>query len=125
MKSIANYINGELRAGRSGDLLDNIEPATGAVYAQLPDSGADDVGDAVRAAEAAFPAWSHTPAEKRSQILLRIAESIERNLEPLAVAESIDTGKPISLARTMDIPRAAANFRFSPRPFSTIAVICT
>jgi len=52
------------------------------------------------------------PAQDRSRILLRIADLIERDLEKFARAESIDTGKPLSLARTLDIPRAVANFRF-------------
>src|SRR5207244_8146267 len=55
---------------------------------------------------------SKTPGQERSQILLRIADLIERDLEKLARAESIDTGKPLSLARSLDIPRAASNFRF-------------
>ena len=59
-----------------------------------------------------FAEWSKTPAAERSRILLRIADLIERDLEKFARAESIDTGKPISLARTLDIPRAASNFRF-------------
>ena len=64
------------------------------------------------AAERAFPEWSRTPAAERSRILLRIADLIERDLEKLARAESVDTGKPLSLARSLDIPRAASNFRF-------------
>src|SRR5205807_7338074 len=67
---------------------------------------------AVAAAEKALPDWSKTPAQKRSQILLRIADLIDRDLEKLSRAESIDTGKPVSLARSLDIPRAASNFRF-------------
>src|SRR5207245_10958082 len=63
-------------------------------------------------AEQAFADWSRTPAAERSHILLRIADLIERDLEKFARAESIDTGKPLSLARTLDIPRAVANFRF-------------
>jgi aminomuconate-semialdehyde/2-hydroxymuconate-6-semialdehyde dehydrogenase len=67
---------------------------------------------AVAAAEQAFAGWSRTPAAERSRILLRIADFIERDLEKLALAESMDTGKPLSLARGLDIPRAASNFRF-------------
>ncbi|OLE68036.1 MAG: 2-hydroxymuconic semialdehyde dehydrogenase, partial [Bacteroidetes bacterium 13_1_20CM_4_60_6] len=89
-----------------------IEPATGKPYSLVPDSDARDVEMAVAAAEQAFPAWSKTPAADRSRILLRIADLIERDLEKLARAESIDTGKPLSLARSLDIPRAASNFRF-------------
>src|SRR6266705_510245 len=92
--------------------LDNIEPATGRPYSQVADSGGEDVDLAVVAAEKAFADWSKKPAAERSKILLRIADLIERDLEKLSRAESIDTGKPLSLARSLDIPRAASNFRF-------------
>src|SRR5437773_60125 len=109
---IPNFIDGEFREPRSGKYLDNIEPATGKPYSQVADSGKEDVDLAVAAAEKAFADWSKTPGQKKSQILLRIADLIERDLEKFARAESIDTGKPITLARTLDIPRAVANFRF-------------
>ena len=109
---IKNFIDGKFVEPKSGRYLDNIEPATGKPYSQVADSGQEDVDLAVAAAEKAFPDWSKTPAQKRSQILLRIADLIERDLEKFARAESIDTGKPITLARTLDIPRAVANFRF-------------
>lgn len=109
---IRNFIDGQFVEPVGGKYLDNIEPATGKPYSQVPDSGKEDVELAVRAAEAAFPDWSKKPAAERSKILLRIADLIERDLEKLARAESIDTGKPLSLARSLDIPRAASNFRF-------------
>src|SRR5207248_10413390 len=97
---------------QSGKYLDNIEPATGKPYSHVADSGKEDIDLAVAAAEKAFADWSKTPAQKRSQILLRIADLIERDLENFARAESVDTGKPLSLTRSLDIPRAASNFRF-------------
>ena len=109
---IRNFIDGQFVEPAGGKYLDNIEPATGKPYSLVPDSDARDVELAVSAAEKAFPAWSKTPAADRSRILLRIADLIERDLEKLARAESIDTGKPLSLARSLDIPRAASNFRF-------------
>src|SRR5438045_2135379 len=109
---IKNFIDGRFVEPVGGKYLDNIEPATGKPYSQVADSGKADVDLAVAAAEAAFPTWSKMPAADRSRILLRIADLIERDLEKLARAESIDTGKPLSLARTLDIPRAASNFRF-------------
>ncbi|HZE57342.1 MAG TPA: aldehyde dehydrogenase [Chthoniobacterales bacterium] len=109
---IRNFIDGEFVEPLGGKHLDNIEPATGKPYALVPDSEARDVELAVTAAERAFPTWSKTSAADRSRILLRIADLIERDLEKLARAESIDTGKPLSLARSLDIPRAASNFRF-------------
>ena len=109
---IKNFIGGQFVEPKTGNYLDNIEPATGQPYSQVPDSGKEDVELAVAAAEKAFPDWSKKPAAERSKILLRIADLIERDLEKFARAESIDTGKPITLARSLDIPRAVSNFRF-------------
>ncbi len=109
---IQNFIAGEFVRPIGGKYLDNIEPATGKPYSLVPESDARDVEAAVAAAENAFPAWSKTPAAERSRLLLRIADLIERDLEKFARAESIDTGKPLSLARSLDIPRASSNFRF-------------
>ena len=109
---IQNFIGGQFVRPKGGRYLDNIEPATGLPYSQVPDSDASDVELAVEAAEKAFPSWSRTPASERSRILLRIADLIERDLEKFARAESIDTGKPLALARSLDIPRASSNFRF-------------
>ncbi len=111
-KQLAHFINAKHVPPVSNGYLDNFEPASGHVYSQLPDGDARDVDLAVQAAVGAFKSWSQTPAEQRSRILLRIADLIDANLEPLARAESIDSGKPITLAKTLDIPRAAANFRF-------------
>jgi aminomuconate-semialdehyde/2-hydroxymuconate-6-semialdehyde dehydrogenase len=112
MLTIENYIGGELVKPASGEYLENFEPATGAVYSLIPDSDDRDVNLAADAARSAFAAWSRTPAEERFEILMRLVTLIERDLEPLAEAESVDNGKPVSLARTVDIPRAVANFRF-------------
>jgi len=112
VKSLHNHIGGEPAHPASRAFLDVIDPATGSTYARVPDSGPDDVDAAVAAARSAFPAWAATPPADRSRLLLALAELLERDLEHLARAESIDTGKPISLARTVDIPRAVANLRF-------------
>jgi len=109
---IQNFVDGQFVEPIGGKYLDNIEPATGKPYSQVADSDARDVECAVAAAETAFVDWSKKSAAERSKFLLRIADLIERDLEKLARAESIDTGKPLSLARTLDIPRAASNFRF-------------
>src|SRR5436853_4285286 len=111
-EKIQNFIDGQFVEPVGGKYLDNIEPATGKPYSQVADSDARDVDLAVAAAEKAFADWSPKPAAERSKILLRIADLIERDHEKLARAESIDTGKPLTLARTLDIPRAASNFRF-------------
>src|SRR5712671_6267963 len=109
---IRNFIDGQFVEPVGGKYLDNIEPATGKPYSQVADSDSRDVDLAVAAAEKAFVDWSRKPATERSRFLLRIADLIERDLEKLARAESIDTGKPLPLARSLDIPRAASNFRF-------------
>lgn len=112
MQKILNYINGELVAPVGGAYLDNYNPAEGKVYSLLPDSDDRDVQLAVDAAKIAFPVWSGMEVEKRSAILQKIAALIERDLDKLALAESIDQGKPVKLAKTVDIPRAAANMSF-------------
>lgn len=112
MLHLANFIGGELLPPVGGKYLDNIDPATGQVYSLVPDSDGSDVQRAVTAATGAFLSWSRTPAAERSRILLAIADLIEGNLEELALAECVDTGKPLALTRAVDIPRAIANFRF-------------
>ena len=109
---IKNYIDGTLVEPKSGAYLDNFNPATGQVYSQIPDSAEEDVNDAVKAAKLAYPSWSKTAKETRSEILVKIAMLIEKNLDRLALAESMDNGKPVSLAKQVDIPRAATNFNF-------------
>jgi len=112
MVRIENYIGGELVKPASGSYLDNFEPATGKVYSEIADSDDRDVNLAVEAAKAAFPRWSKTPPEERFELLNNLAGLIERDLEALAEAESVDNGKPVSLARSLDIPRSVANFKF-------------
>jgi aminomuconate-semialdehyde/2-hydroxymuconate-6-semialdehyde dehydrogenase len=112
MQQLKNYINGELVEPISNTFLDNYNPAKGKVYSYIPDSDERDVELAYRAAQKAFNEWSILPKEVRSYYLLKIATLIEKNLEKLALAESIDNGKPLKLAKTVDIPRAAANFHF-------------
>lgn len=112
MERILNYIGGKLVEPQSGNYLENIEPATGKVYGEIPDSDSLDVDAAVKVAEKVFPLWSKTPRAERSRLMLRIADLIDENLEKLAQAESKDNGKPIKLARAVDIPRASANMRF-------------
>lgn len=112
MQKIQNYINGELVAPQSGQYLDNYNPAEGKVYSLIPDSDASDVQYAVDAATNAFASWSTMQVEKRSAILQKLADLIDRDLDKLALAESIDSGKTVKLATTLDIPRASSNIRF-------------
>ncbi len=109
---IQNYIGGGFEEPVSREYLPNFNPSTGFDYSGVPDSDERDVEKAIEAAKSAFPVWSRTPAAERSRVLLRIAELIEASAERLARAECIDNGKPLTLARNMDIPRAASNIRF-------------
>lgn len=110
--TLANLIDGALRAPASGTYLDVFEPATGQVYAHCPDSDARDVEAAVQAAARAAPTWAALPAQERARHLHRLADAIEARLDELARDESRDNGKPVKLARSVDIPRAVANLRF-------------
>jgi aminomuconate-semialdehyde/2-hydroxymuconate-6-semialdehyde dehydrogenase len=112
MEKLLNFINGSFEAPVSEEYFDNIEPATGLAYSQIPDSDKRDVAAAVDAANAAFPEWSNWSNDRRSAVLCKLADLIDENLEALAVAESKDNGKPVSLAKSVDIPRASSNIRF-------------
>lgn len=112
MMSITNYINGVFKKSNSGDELDVFNPAKGEVYSKAPDSNATDIEEAITAAKKAYPSWSATTIQERHNYLMKIAKAIENDLEELAAAESLDNGKPLWLAKAVDIPRAASNMRF-------------
>ncbi len=112
MKRILNYINGAFAAPIKGSYLKLYNPALGLVYAEAPDSDEADMQLAIDAAQKAFPAWSNLTTDKRHEYLSAIAQKITDNLEDLALAESIDNGKPLALAKAVDIPRASSNFKF-------------
>ncbi len=110
--NIQNYINGQYANPLNNEWLDNYCPSNGDIYGQIPNSSKEDIELAYQAAKEAFQTWSQTTPEERSRILIKISELLEQNLERFAEAESKDNGKPVSLANTVDIPRAASNFRF-------------
>jgi aminomuconate-semialdehyde/2-hydroxymuconate-6-semialdehyde dehydrogenase len=112
VRRVENFIDGRFQPPRSGRYLPDIDPATGQIIAEIAESGPQDVDAAVAAASRAFASWHKTPAAERSSLLIRVADLIEQNLDELARLESEDSGKPIALARRVDIPRAVANFRF-------------
>jgi aminomuconate-semialdehyde/2-hydroxymuconate-6-semialdehyde dehydrogenase len=112
MIRIAHFIDGAFQEPASGDWIPDHEPAVGEPFAEVADGDERDVLRAVEAASRAFPGWARTSAEERSAVLLRIADGIEARRESLARDESTDTGKPVSLAANVDIPRAVANLRF-------------
>jgi aminomuconate-semialdehyde/2-hydroxymuconate-6-semialdehyde dehydrogenase len=109
---LQNYIDGKLVEPLSGQYIDNVEPATGKVYAHIPSSNANDVESAVQAAEQAFPLWSNAGIKARSEVMLKIAAGIKKYQKELAAAESMDNGKPVALAELIDIPRAHDNIHF-------------
>jgi len=112
MDKILNYIDGKLVEPISGNYLDNYNPSTGKVYSLIPDSDKLDINRAIQAAKKAFVSWSKTPNQERSNILMKLADTIEKYSDDLIKAESKDNGKPESLAARVDIPRAPANIRF-------------
>jgi aminomuconate-semialdehyde/2-hydroxymuconate-6-semialdehyde dehydrogenase len=112
MEKLFNYIGGNLCPPFSQNYIDNINPSTGNVYSLLPDSDERDVELAVESAKIAFEGWSNAPAEFRMKVLMKIAALIELRMDDFAKAESLDNGKPISLALSIDIPRAISNLEF-------------
>ncbi len=112
VSTLANLIAGRLQAPVSERYLDVHEPATGQVFARCPDSDATDVDAAVDAAGHAAPAWAAMPPEARATCLRTLADRLHDRMDVFAEAESRDSGKPVALARSVDIPRAVANLRF-------------
>ena len=112
MDKILNYINGEFIESFDKSWINNVDPSIGKVYSLIPDSEEKDIEQAVQSAELSFENWSNSSIDYRSKILNNIAKLILRNLDELARAESIDNGKPLSLAKKIDIPRAAKNMSF-------------
>jgi len=107
-----NWIGGVATPPKDKRYFDNLNPATNRVLCQIPRSNATDVDAAVKAAQRAFPAWAHTSVAERADLLEEIAHAISRRMDEFAETESRDQGKPVGLARSVDIPRAISNFRF-------------
>jgi len=112
MERVLHFIDGAFVPSEDGRTFDNVNPATGERIGTVAEGGRAEIDKAVRAARRAFRSWSRTTAQERAAILHRIANLIEENLEELALLETTDTGKPLSLAKSLDIPRSAYNFRF-------------
>jgi aminomuconate-semialdehyde/2-hydroxymuconate-6-semialdehyde dehydrogenase len=112
MEKIQNYINGKFVAPIAGKYFENIEPAKGIAYSLIPDSQAEDVEEAVAAAQAAFPEWSGLSIEDRGDWMMKLSNGIAARMTEFVEAESRDNGKPIKLAEHVDIPRAVSNFKF-------------
>ena len=112
MELVQNFVNGQHVPSDSSEFIDIYEPATGEIYGQLKDSNANDIDHAVISAKMAFPVWSDLNVSERAVHLNNIAKGIEKRLDEFAEFESRDTGKPISLSRSLDIPRSVLNFKF-------------
>ena len=110
--NIKNYINGEYVNPVSDSWIDNYNPSNGEIYGQIPNSINEDVENGYKAAKNAFLSWSETSLDERSKIMSKIAQLITEKLPELAAAEAKDNGKPLHVAKSIDIPRAAANFQF-------------
>jgi len=113
VRKLGNHIGGKIQFAKTGQgvILDR-NPATGEIIATVPKSGKAEIDAAVDAAKRAQPAWAATPLTQRCDILARAADLLESRLMDIAKLESMDTGKPIKLSSTLDVPRAVANFRF-------------
>jgi aminomuconate-semialdehyde/2-hydroxymuconate-6-semialdehyde dehydrogenase len=112
MLRLQNYIDGHLVDPLSGKWLENTNPAKGEVINLIPASDSTDIDVAILSAQRAYPSWSVLKPSERSSYMLKLASLMERDLETLAMDESIDSGKPLHVARSIDIPRAIANIRF-------------
>ncbi|HEX5684723.1 MAG TPA: aldehyde dehydrogenase family protein, partial [Ideonella sp.] len=111
-KRYGNFINGQWVAPSTNEYFENITPVTGKVFCEIPRSNAVDVERALDAAHAAKAAWGKTSPAERANVLNRIADRMEQNLELLATAETWDNGKPIRETMAADIPLAIDHFRY-------------
>ena len=109
---LLNYINGKFEEPESADWMNNHSPSTGEILGSVPLSGESDVRLAISAAREAHPEWSEMEPSDRARWLDKIADCLEEKFEEVAYLESLDTGKPISLARSVDATRSVSNFRF-------------
>jgi len=114
-----NYIGGVFQNAQCDHWIDDYSPATGEKIALIPCSSSEDIDAAVKSAKNAFIGWSALSVEERASWLIRIADALESRLEEVAKLESLDTGKPISLARSVDAARSVSNFRFFAEHIST------
>ncbi|HJQ03788.1 MAG TPA: gamma-aminobutyraldehyde dehydrogenase [Jatrophihabitans sp.] len=111
-RSVSNFINGESVAAADGRTLDVTNPATGEVYLTSPLSGAEDVDRAYQAAAGAFETWRDSTPSERQRALLRLADAIESRAEEIIAVESENTGKPIGLTRSEEVPPMVDQIRF-------------
>src|ERR1700712_5300731 len=111
-RDVKNFINGELVDAADGRRLDLIDPTSGEVFGSSPISSAEDVDGAYRAASTAFESWRDSTPSERQRALLKFADAIEERAEEIIAAECQNTGKPIEMTRTEEIPPAVDQIRF-------------
>src|SRR5436190_1351905 len=107
-----HFIDGKWEAPSSGEYFDNSSPIDGKTFTQAARGNAADIEKAIKAANKAFITWSKSAATTRSNLLLKIAQVIEDNLEYLAIVETIDNGKAIRETRAADLPLCVDHFRY-------------
>ena len=107
-----NFLNGESRDSADGQMMDLVNPTTGEVYAQAANSTAEDVDHAFKAAATAFDSWKNSTPSERSLALLKIADTIEEHADELVALESENTGKPLALTMSEEIPPMVDQIRF-------------
>ncbi|MFF5705770.1 gamma-aminobutyraldehyde dehydrogenase [Streptomyces sp. NPDC012794] len=112
LRRLRNYIGGEFKDAADGRTTDVVNPATGEVYATAPLSGQADVDAAMAAAAAAFPGWRDTTPSERQKALLKIADAFEARADELVAAESQNTGKPLALTASEELPPMVDQIRF-------------
>ena len=112
MTALQNFVNGQFADATSDAVSDVVDPSTGETYATSPVSGSADVDEALSAAAAAFETWRDATPGERSLALLRFADAIEARADDLVEAESRNTGKPVAMTRTDEVPPLADELRF-------------
>src|SRR5246500_4692747 len=111
-RTLQNFVNGKFTDAGDGRTSDVIDPSTGEVYAHAPVSGRRDVDAAMQAAAAAFEGWRDATPSERSLALFRIADAIEQRADEIVEAETRNTGKPVALTRSEEIPPSVDQIRF-------------
>jgi aminomuconate-semialdehyde/2-hydroxymuconate-6-semialdehyde dehydrogenase len=125
MQPIQHFINGQLLASQSGRSFEKRSPLTGGLLAQVAEAGRPEVDAAVAAAQAALHGpWGRMATAERVELLHAVANEITRRFDDFLAAEVADTGKPVSLARHIDIPRGAANFKIFADVVKNVATEC-
>ncbi|MFC0080653.1 gamma-aminobutyraldehyde dehydrogenase [Aciditerrimonas ferrireducens] len=112
VRQLSNFVGGERVAPIEGRYADLVDPSTGEVFAAAPVSGAEDVDRAMAAAAAAFPGWRDRTPSERARALLRIADTLEEHAQELVALETENTGKPVSVTTTEEIPPMLDQIRF-------------